>query len=67
MSLPNVPNPAAFGISYYTPAQVPAAGAAINPQPKGNSIPLLFQPLKIRGVEFHNRIFVSSFSYVLDC
>jgi hypothetical protein len=61
MSLPNVPNPAASGISYYTPAQAHAAGTAINPQPKGNSIPLLFQPLKIRGVEFQNRIFVSGF------
>ena len=55
------PNIAAVGFPYYTPAQKPAAGTAINPQPKGNSIPLLFQPLKIRGVEFHNRIFVSSF------
>ncbi|KIM91352.1 hypothetical protein PILCRDRAFT_810624 [Piloderma croceum F 1598] len=59
MSPHNVPNPAAFGISYYTPAQVPAAGTAINPQPRGDSIPLLFQPLKIRGVEFQNRIFLS--------
>lgn len=66
MSHADVPNPAAFGISYYTPAQIPAAGTAINPQPKGNSIPLLFQPLKIRGVEFQNRIFVSCFRNAYD-
>jgi hypothetical protein len=51
----NVPAP---GITYFTPAQVPAAGTAIIPQSSGESIPKLFQPIKIRGVEFHNRIFV---------
>jgi hypothetical protein len=43
---------------YFTPAQVPAPGKAIDPQPSGRAIPKLFQPLKIRGVEFQNRIFV---------
>lgn len=58
MSPPNIPNPPAEGIPYYTPAQIPASGTAIDPQPEGKSIPKLFQPLKIRGLQFHNRIFV---------
>jgi hypothetical protein len=62
MSPADIPNVAAEGISYFTPAQKPAAGTAINPQPKGASIPLLFRPLKIRGVEFQNRIFVGGYS-----
>ncbi|KAI0816818.1 FMN-linked oxidoreductase [Trametes gibbosa] len=45
--------------SYFTPAQNPPAGTAYDPQPDGKPIPTLFQPLKIRGVEFHNRIFLS--------
>jgi len=56
MSL-NVPAP---GISYFTPEQKPPAGTAVVPQPDGKPIPKLFQPLKIRGVEFQNRIFVES-------
>ncbi|OBZ67701.1 putative NADPH dehydrogenase C23G7.10c [Grifola frondosa] len=44
---------------YFTAAQVPAAGTIIEPQPDGKATPLLFQPIKIRGVEFHNRIVVS--------
>jgi hypothetical protein len=52
-------NVAAKDVSYFTPAQIPAAGTALNPQPGGKQIPKLFQPLKIRGVEFHNRIFVN--------
>ena len=66
---PSIPNPAAKGISYYTPAQIPAAGTAIDPQPECKSIPKLFQPLKIRGVEFQNRIFVSIPPHTLtpDC
>ncbi|KAI6011495.1 hypothetical protein BKA83DRAFT_4573526 [Pisolithus microcarpus] len=51
MSIANKPAPA---ISYYTPAQVPAAGTAYDPQPDGQPIPKLFQPLKIRGTTFHN-------------
>jgi len=54
--LRNVPAP---GIPYFTPAQIPAAGTAANPQSSGKPIPKLFQPIKIRGVEFHNRIFLS--------
>jgi hypothetical protein len=53
-------NVAAKGISYFTPAQVPPAGTALDPQPHGRKIPKLFQPLKIRGMEFQNRIFVST-------
>lgn len=51
-------NVAAPGISFYTPAQTPAAGTAVHPQPDGRHIPLLFQPLTIRGVTFPNRIWV---------
>ncbi|KAG1729289.1 hypothetical protein EDB19DRAFT_1744264 [Suillus lakei] len=50
------PHPA---IPYFTPAQVPAAGTAFDPQPDGTPIPKLFQPIKIRGTTFHNRIFLS--------
>ncbi len=48
----------AVGIPYFTPAQYSPAGSAVVPQPSGAAIPTLFQPIKIRGVEFHNRIFV---------
>lgn len=60
MSLPNVNNKPAEGISYFTPAQEPAAGTAANPQTNGQPIPKLFQPLTIRGVTFQNRIGVSN-------
>lgn len=56
MSL-KVPAP---GIPYLMLEQKPPAGAAVVPQPDGKPIPKLFQPLKIRGVEFQNRIFVES-------
>ncbi|KAK0220093.1 FMN-linked oxidoreductase [Armillaria fumosa] len=52
----NVPAP---GISFFTPAQTPPAGTAVQPQPDGRPIPTLFQPLTIRGVTFQNRIFLS--------
>ncbi|PCH34993.1 FMN-linked oxidoreductase [Wolfiporia cocos MD-104 SS10] len=52
----NAPAP---NVPFYTPAQNPAAGTAVDPQPNGKPIPKLFQPLKIRGVEFQNRIFLS--------
>lgn len=55
-------NAPAQGIPYFAAAQVPAAGTADDPQPDGKPVPKLFQPLKIRGVEFHNRIFVRSSS-----
>ena len=54
---PNIPNPPAPGISYYTPAQYPPSGAAAEDNPQ--KVPTLFKPIKIRGVEFHNRIWVS--------
>ena len=55
-----VANKPAPSISYFTPSQVPAAGTAFDPQPDERPIPTLFQPLTIRGVTFHNRIFVSA-------
>ncbi|RDB27989.1 NADPH dehydrogenase afvA [Hypsizygus marmoreus] len=56
---PNNRNIPAPNVPYFTPAQVPPAGTAANPQPDGKPIPKLFQPLKIRGVELHNRIILS--------
>ncbi|KAI0653572.1 FMN-linked oxidoreductase [Cubamyces menziesii] len=44
---------------YFTPAQFPPAGTAVDPQSDGKPIPTLFQPLKIRGVEFQNRLWLS--------
>ena len=52
-------NSPAPNVSYFTPAQIPASGTAVDPQPDGKPIPKLFQPLKIRGLEFHNRVWVS--------
>lgn len=57
MSNVNAPAP---GAPYFTPFQNPPAGTAVVPQRSGKEIPKLFQPLKIRGVEFQNRIFVSA-------
>ena len=51
----NTPAP---GVSYFTPEQSPRSGSALDPQSDGKPIPKLFQPIKIRGVEFQNRIFV---------
>lgn len=56
MPFPDIDNKAAEGISYYTPAQLTPAGTAANPQSDGSAPPKLFQPLKLRGVTFHNRI-----------
>ncbi|KLO05662.1 FMN-linked oxidoreductase, partial [Schizopora paradoxa] len=56
MPFANAPAP---NVPYFTPAQVPPSGTALDPQPVGKPIPKLFQPLNIRGVEFHNRIFLS--------
>lgn len=53
----NIINPPAPGVPYYTPAQYPAAGTAVE---DGSPLPTLFKPIQIRGVEFHNRIWVSS-------
>ncbi|KAH0612263.1 uncharacterized protein H6S33_010315 [Morchella sextelata] len=56
MSAADLRNVPAEGVSYFTPAQVPASGTAVDPQPNGNAIPSLFQPLTIRGATFQNRI-----------
>jgi 2,4-dienoyl-CoA reductase-like NADH-dependent reductase (Old Yellow Enzyme family) len=55
---PNNLNVPAANVSFFTPAQPTPAGTAFNPQPDGKPIPKLFQPLKIRGVEFQNRFWV---------
>ena len=55
----SIANEAAKGISYYTPAQVPPAGTASDPQPDGSHPPKLFQPMKLRGVTLQNRIMVN--------
>lgn len=55
MTFVDIPNRAAENVSYYTPTQIPPAGRAIQGD---DMIPTLFQPIKIRGVQFHNRIFV---------
>jgi len=55
----HIANRAAPGISYFTPAQVPPAGTALDPQPNGKPIPKLFQPLKLRGMTMQNRVMLS--------
>lgn len=50
----NVP---AKGISYFTPAQDPPAGALVT-VPEGVKSPKVFAPLKIRGMTIQNRIMV---------
>ncbi|PGH13303.1 hypothetical protein AJ79_03717 [Helicocarpus griseus UAMH5409] len=52
-------NEAAPGVSYFTPAQSPPSGTAADPQSDGRKPPKLFQPLKVRGVTFQNRIGLS--------
>ncbi|CAK7264563.1 NADH-dependent flavin oxidoreductase [Sporothrix epigloea] len=47
----------AAGVPYYTPAQTPPAGAAL--QPSAADVPTLFTPITIRGVELANRFVVS--------
>ncbi|KAF9443109.1 NADPH dehydrogenase [Macrolepiota fuliginosa MF-IS2] len=56
---PNNANVAARGVSYFTPAQNPPAGTATSPQPNGRPVPTIFKPLRIRGVTFQNRIWLS--------
>ncbi|ROV98397.1 hypothetical protein VMCG_07144 [Cytospora schulzeri] len=58
-SKPSLHNKAADGVPFFTPAQDPPSGTALDPQPNGVPIPRLFTPLKIRGVTFQNRIFLS--------
>ncbi|KAF4622249.1 hypothetical protein D9613_009606 [Agrocybe pediades] len=52
---PNV-NVAAPNVPYFTPLQDPPSGSAVA---SGQPIPKLFQPLRLRGLEFQNRIFLS--------
>ncbi|KAI0757920.1 FMN-linked oxidoreductase [Fomes fomentarius] len=52
-------NPPAPNVPYFVPAQYPPAGTALEPQPDGKPVPTLFKPLKIRGVEFHNRVWLA--------
>ncbi|TAQ83707.1 hypothetical protein B7494_g7969 [Chlorociboria aeruginascens] len=54
-----VPNKAAPGVPYFTPAQEPPSGTASNPQPDGSPIPKLFTPFTIRSTTFQNRIMLS--------
>jgi hypothetical protein len=58
---------AAPGLSYFTPAQDPVSGSAVDPQPDGRAIPILFQKLRIRGVDFQNRIWVCILNCVKTC
>lgn len=53
---PLIVNRPAKGIPYFTPAQTPASGTAYDDQ---KELPKLFQPLTIRGLTFHNRIWLS--------
>lgn len=69
MSPSNLPENANLGapnIPYFTPVQNPPAGTAFDPQPDGAPIPKLFQPLRIRGVEFQNRIWVRNVVVYID-
>ncbi|KAI0838545.1 NADPH dehydrogenase [Hypoxylon sp. FL0890] len=54
-----IANKAAKGVPFYTPAQEPPAGTALDPQPDGSPIPKLFTPLKMRGITLQNRIVLS--------
>ncbi|RFU74040.1 nadph dehydrogenase [Trichoderma arundinaceum] len=54
-----IPNVAASGVNFFTPAQDPVPGSARQPQPSGRPVPKLFTTLKIRDVELPNRIWVS--------
>lgn len=58
MSATKFVNEPAQGVPYFTPAQIPPSGTAVDPQPDGKPIPKLFQPLTVRGVTFQNRIWV---------
>ncbi|KAI8629376.1 NADPH dehydrogenase [Xylariaceae sp. FL1651] len=51
----SVENKAAAGAPFYTPAQEPPAGTAVDPA----TAPTLFQPLQIRGMKLQNRFAVS--------
>ncbi|KAK6614374.1 NADH:flavin oxidoreductase/NADH oxidase [Botrytis cinerea] len=57
-------NAGAENVSYFTPAQNPPSGTAVDPSLKAQIIPKLFQPLNMRGVTFQNRIWVNTMAYV---
>ncbi|KAL1748536.1 NADH:flavin oxidoreductase 1 [Schizophyllum fasciatum] len=59
MSTKTYENKAAAGVPFFTPAQEPPSGTAINPQPDGKAIPKLFTPIKIRDLQMQNRIWLS--------
>ncbi|KAI0742379.1 FMN-linked oxidoreductase [Daedaleopsis nitida] len=52
----NAPAP---NVPYFVPRQYPPSGTAFEEQPDEKPLPTLFQPLKIRGVEFQNRIWLA--------
>lgn len=58
-SKPSPYNKPAEGVPFFTPEQSTPSGTAYDPQPDGKAIPKLFTPIKIRGVTFQNRIFLS--------
>jgi len=58
MTIPQNLNVPAKGVPYFTPVQNPPAGAAVDPPQDSPNVPKLFQPIRIRGVEFPNRIWV---------
>ncbi|KAM0245406.1 hypothetical protein ACHAQJ_010577 [Trichoderma viride] len=51
----DITNKRAAGAPFYTPAQLPPAGTALDQQ----SAPTLFKPYRMRGLELHNRFVVS--------
>lgn len=52
---PDLSNPGAEGVPFFTPAQNPPAGTALD----ASTAPTLFRPLRIRGVTLQNRFVVS--------
>jgi 2,4-dienoyl-CoA reductase-like NADH-dependent reductase (Old Yellow Enzyme family) len=55
----SIDNPAAPGAPYYTPAQKPPSGAFVTSHSPETPQPKLFTPLTVRGVSFHNRLFLA--------
>ncbi|PTB81724.1 FMN-linked oxidoreductase [Trichoderma longibrachiatum ATCC 18648] len=52
-------NVAAKNATFFTPEQIPVPGTATEHQKSGKPVPKLFTPLKIRGIQMANRIWVS--------
>lgn len=65
MTVTDLVNHPAQGISYFTPAQNIPAGTAANPQSSGKPVPKLFHPLTVRGVTFQNRLGVCSSPFLI--